>query len=351
MRSILNFFKPKTQVKEIQNETTQNEISNINNNEIEGINKHKEEIKNYEESPTRARRNEALDESTDGIEIRIYQRKKPEVIKKRAKQNRKHHYFCLLPHFNIKIGSNSCFKVLTGTIFAYPAYFCLLLFIFLLIIVALICYFSYLLVYTRTVNNSYFSKCTSNNDCNSLVGLGCSAENQVCNCPAGYIKGRCDCSRGTYWDGVRCSPWMQYKQAGCAGDYNCDPTKELKCVNQACVCVPPKYWNSTANTCDFAFLGCFSESTGTGRYYIGALNTFRRMFYIVDMCTSYCRNINNNYSLIYTYGDNLNYCWCLSALASPTPITCDVQCLGKNGKSYWCGNSGGAWFHRAIYLS
>ena len=78
---------------------------------------------------------------------------------------------------------------------------------------------------------------------------------------------------------------MQYMQSGCIDDFNCDQTKELKCVNQTCQCVAPKYWNTTTAKCDFVFFGCFFDNTGGGSWFFQAQNIYRRMYYIVDVCT------------------------------------------------------------------
>lgn len=264
---------------------------------------------------------------------------------------RQHTFFCRCENLNKKLRPSSFCKFLVNSFCAYPLYYSTLAMLLTFGLLGVLGYFSYLLIYTKTNNNLYFAKCGSSKDCNTIVGLGCSAENGLCNCPATYIKGRCDCTLGTYWNGTACSQWLSYQQKGCAKDFNCDQSKELKCVNQTCQCVPPKYWNTTSNMCDFNFLGCFNDNTAGSSTIMSSQNVYRKMFYFIDMCINFCRNLNYNLTLVWLGGGNSNGCLCAFTYVSSTPVSCDISCLTKNTKSYWCGNSNGNNNFRAIYVN
>jgi hypothetical protein len=273
---------------------------------------------------------------------------KPDLTRKKLKLKRREAYSCLCAKLNEKLGSTSMIKTCINSLFATPAYIFSIIVLIGCIMLIMIIILTYFCIKVETTNKSYFAKCTSNSDCNNLLGLQCSAENGLCKCPAYQTKGRCDCSVGYFWNGTECARLMQYLETGCSGDYNCDKTKYLKCLNKVCTCETNKNWDSTTQTCRYNYLGCYEDSTYGTATHLFTQNSNRKMFYFVDMCITTCKNYYTNYSSIFVYGSN-NYCYCLRSFPFNKPINCDTKCIGKNGEEYFCGGTA-TWAYRAVYF-
>ena len=254
-------------------------------------------------------------------------------------------YSCLCKDLNIKLSSYSAFKLCFNSLFASPCYMCFIYFIFACLAIVTIAVLAFLIINYETSNKSYFAFCKSNSDCNSLIGLQCSAENGLCNCPAVNTKGHCDCNVGYYWNGVKCTQLMQYLDTGCSADFMCDQTKYLVCLNNTCTCGSNKVIDST-KTCKYNYMGCYNDfNSFNSSWYI--YSQYIQMFYFVDTCIETCTNLQTTYSAVYVSGSSTR-CWCLSSYFSSTPATCDIKCIGKKNELYPCGSSSSI-YNRAIY--
>ncbi len=78
--------------------------------------------------------------------------------------------------------------------------------------------------------------------------------------------------------------------------------------------------------------------TQTCRWNLISINANRKLIYFVDMCINTCKNLNSNYSSVYTTSVT-NYCYCLSRPALNVTKNCDIKCIGKNNEQYVCGSS------------
>ena len=81
-----------------------------------------------------------------------------------------------------------------------------------------------------------------------------------------------------------------------------------------------------------------------------------QLIYFVDFCVTGCRFKGFNYTTVYRWWNNPNLysnCYCVTTFnfGSPNPTSCDLTCLSRDGERYSCGNSGGTWWLRSVYLN
>ena len=239
---------------------------------------------------------------------------------------------CLCVSLNSKLKKKSCLKPITTTLFGFPVYIWTFTCFFIIAAVITITVLTYYLMVPKSLS-SYYGACSANKDCNTTIGLHCTSQDNECSCPAKNTKGRCDCSAGTYWNGYKCTLLTQYNQS-CSWDYNCDQSKDLKCINKTCSCVAPRYWNATSGYCDFIYIGCFIDNINSFQWSFRA-PFGQRMFYFVDMCVDMCYRSNRKYAGITISTNNL--CACFNTIITSSPISCDIMCYGTNGRYYPCG--------------
>ena len=243
-------------------------------------------------------------------------------------------YSCLCPEISKKLDDFYLMRTLTNFLYGFPMFMWLGIGAFILTETGIIVWLSYTLLSPKTVTQVYYSKCSANTDCNTALGLICATQDQLCNCPLYYMKGRCDCTSGNYWNGKKCTRILQNNQTGCTSHHNCDQSKELKCLNNICKCAPPKQWNSSLNACDFVFERCAYENVGV-EWMVTAVKSARQD-YFVDMCTEICYKTRYTYALIGVLSSS-NYCMCANSYTSLMNWGCNTYCLGLNGLYYPCG--------------
>ena len=96
---------------------------------------------------------------------------------------------------------------------------------------------------------SYFSYCTSNSQCDAVLGLKCMTSlTSVGNCPTTSVLNRCDCANEYYYDFTigMCNAVKDYYRP-CTSDCECDTSKGLQCNNNYCGCKPYTWYNN--NNC------------------------------------------------------------------------------------------------------
>jgi hypothetical protein len=263
------------------------------------------------------------------------------------KRNEIYHFMCIKLNrlFRSQSIQNLCVKTFIGS----PIYIHL---IFITLFFGLIGTISTLYVLsipkTKTeINNSYFTNCSSNSDCDSLKGLQCSAQDGVCSCPAYKTKGHCDCSKGYYWSGYECRRLLQYLETGCTADYMCESykTKYIYCINRTCQCESHKIFDTTSQKCKYHYLGCFFDwNWGYNNYFYYATSTA-----VIDACINACRIRSFKYTILFK-SVNFN-CNCASSVSfsSPSSTSCDTKCLGKDRELYPCANIWGDSNYKSVY--
>lgn len=239
-------------------------------------------------------------------------------------------FLCLFGETNAK---RKCYKsqldLCTNHLCGCPVFVWSLFGLLNLLLIGCIIYLSVALIQLSTINMGYFSKCSTNADCNLSMGLQCASQDHTCDCPAGLTKGRCDCNLGTYWSGTECKRKLSFNQSGCVHDYNCDVEKGLLCINFTCQCKKPKYWDSNQGMCDYYYEGCYN--------FWGISSTqifFRRTapHYFAETCVERCYAYNFTYAIL--FWNNVQRCSC--GFTKPTSsATCNIYCSGE--KPRYCG--------------
>ena len=258
-------------------------------------------------------------------------------------------YSCLCVFINTKLEPNGILKPLFNSLVAFPAYVLSLLLLLFCLAIAAIILLACLIVRFQIVNKSYFAPCSYNSDCDSTLGLQCSASDKTCNCPAVITKGHCDCSSGYYWNGTKCNVALQYLATGCSADYMCDQTKYLVCKNTICTCNTSKIYDSSTQTCRYNYVGCYNDpNTYNVNWQIYSPYSSGQMFYFVDICISTCRNLDKIYSSVFSWGNNR--CYCQDSINTSVKATCELNCIGKNNEVYSCGSSS-SWIYRSYYIN
>jgi hypothetical protein len=145
-------------------------------------------------------------------------------------------YNCMCVKLNELFRTQSIPKFCLNTLIGSPIYIQFISTALFLGLISSITTLYILSIPVAQINNSYFANCSSNSDCNSSKGLHCSAQDGICSCPAYKTKGRCDCSKGYYWNGYECRRLYQYLETGCTADWMCDSykTKYIYCINRTC---------------------------------------------------------------------------------------------------------------------
>ena len=265
-------------------------------------------------------------------------------------RKRREIYSCLCVNLNEIFESKSIFKIFISSMFSVPNYICIFRLILALMIIATIIALTMLNQQALSVNKSYFSNCSSNNDCDNLRGLQCSSKDGVCNCPAIKTKGHCDCSYGYFWNGTQCALLLQYNQTGCSANFMCDQTKNLVCINKLCTCYSPKIMDPLTLTCRYNYLGCYFINTTNIGYALNSISA--RMSYYVDLCAYTCQYKGSNFSTLMVTNNQgmLGRCYCWNNLTLSLSGTCDLFCAGKNGEAYGCGSSTSSQYHSVYKL-
>jgi hypothetical protein len=288
------------------------------------------------------------DKITDEVDKKIVEKKKKDdhKINESISYLRKKYYLFHSPEDeeNQNLPTNSvCAFCCLRQFYGFPCYIWSILFILFLTVITIFIWTLSSVIYIQNLNRSYFSTCSSNSDCDVNLLLHCAVENS-CMCPASLSSGRCDCSPGYYWDGISCSLLLPYGSTKCANDYNCDPTKFLKCVNQTCSCGYQKEWIS--GICDYVYIGCYNDSiTTTSQMFVSQTS---RINYFVESCIDTCKKKSAKYSLI-NYYNSLNTCYCSDSFDTRTKLTCDIICPGDISSGRICGSSNGVSNIYAIY--
>ena len=266
---------------------------------------------------------------------------KENQTKIKPNHKRKEIYSCLCTKLNEKFKS-----IWINQLFGSPCYVSFLLTIIGISTITTIIVLSQ--VVNTKLNRSYFGNCTSNSDCDNLLGLSCSGQDGSCNCPAGKTKGHCDCSKGYFWNGLKCTKVMQYLDTGCSSNYMCDQSKYLSCLNKTCTCDALKIFDTVSKTCKYNYLGCFPDWSNQNSWYI--VSPTYRMPFFVDSCISGCKLRGFTYSHVYWSG-GYHRCYCFNSLATvtlSTPFTCEAICVGWHGEQYSCGSSSSP-YYKSIY--
>jgi hypothetical protein len=266
-----------------------------------------------------------------------------------TKMERNDTYSCMCVKLNELFRTRSIPKFCLNSLIGSPIYIQFISTVVFLGLIVTIATLYVLSIPVAQINNSYFANCSSNSDCNSSKGLQCSAQDGICSCPAYKTKGRCDCSKGYYWNGYECRRLYQYLETGCNADWMCDSykTKYIYCINRTCKCESYKIFDTTAQKCKYNYLGCFYDgSFSTISYFSYAVNM--PLIYFLDFCVTGCRLKGFNYTTMFKSINSLCNCVAAVNFANPRPSDCDTTCLGKDGERYSCGNTND-WRIRSVY--
>jgi hypothetical protein len=251
----------------------------------------------------------------------------------------KKRFFCLCSENLIKTRFHkTAFKELAISMCGFPAYIWLTTCLIFLSIISLFVWLTVANYYVQ--NKGYFATCSSNNDCDLVKGLQCSSQDGDCNCPARNTKGRCDCSKGNYWNGQDCSLQLGLNSSGCIYDYQCDQKKDLVCLNSICTCRAPKKWIANESKCDYNYYGCFWDNTlqGTYLYYSRSPNPA----YFVEFCLENCYKNGFKFATVF-FSNPYTYCSCRATITSNTQDPrCNLLCRGIT-RSWVCGASNPWW--------
>jgi hypothetical protein len=240
----------------------------------------------------------------------------------------------------------SAFKICTNTLFGVPLHSFLAIIALNLVLITAFLLLLSSTISIKTVNNRYYSPCSSNSDCDSTLGLHCSTQVSVCNCPARNTIGKCDCNQGNYWNGSKCATVSNY-QSECTHDFNCDTTKRLTCINGICSCAKPRIWLNTTLTCDYSYLGCYNDNYTNSMF--AAANNNSRMAYFVETCASYCSALGIKYALVSS--EKFNLCYCQSTFTNAIVLLCGNYCPGITAAGYLCGiYSQNSFSIKSVYL-
>ena len=265
---------------------------------------------------------------------------------KKIQPNKKRNeiYSCLCTKLNEKFKS-----IWINQLFGSPCYVSFLLTIIGISTITTIIVLSQ--VVNTKLNRSYFANCTSNSNCDNLLGLSCSAQDGSCNCPAGKTKGHCDCSNGYFWNGSKCTKVMQYSDTGCSSNFMCDQSKYLSCVNKTCKCGTLKVFDIVSQTCRFNYLGCYYDINNGGNCYITAL--FNQMPYFIDTCINTCKSKMFNFTSVFIWGSNSPRCNCQNTVNFNLAGFCEMICIDRNGEKYTCGSitGGNNGYSRSVFLN
>ena len=251
---------------------------------------------------------------------------KENQTKIKPNHKRKEIYSCLCTKLNEKFKS-----IWINQLFGSPCYVSFLLTIIGISTITTIIVLSQ--VVNTKLNRSYFGNCTSNSDCDNLLGLSCSGQDGSCNCPAGKTKGHCDCSNGYFWNGSKCTKVMQYLDTGCSSNFMCDQSKYLSCLNKTCKCEALKVFDKVSQTCRFNYLGCYVDTTSSTTYLYAIFN---QMPFFVDACINTCKLKLFNFSTVFI--SSLTRCNCQNTFNTNSPAQCEMNCFGKNGDKNSCGS-------------
>jgi hypothetical protein len=255
----------------------------------------------------------------------------------------KKRFFCLCSDNLIKTRFHkTAFKDIAISMCGFPAYVWLTISLIFLSIISLFVWLTVANYYVQ--NKGYFATCNSNNDCDLVKGLQCSVydgETSTRN-----TKGRCDCSKGNYWNGQMCSLQLSLNSSGCTHDYQCDQTKDLVCLNRVCTCKAPKRWITNESKCDYNYLGCFNDwSDQSYSYYSRRSNPA----YFVEFCLENCHKNGFKFATVFFLNSN-TYCSCKTAYWSNNPDTrCNLLCGGYT-RPWVCGHSS-TWHLRPFFTT
>jgi hypothetical protein len=110
------------------------------------------------------------------------------------------------------------------------------------------------------LKKEYTVSCASSGECNDAVGLTCPSSTGICNCPVTSIPIFCDCQRLVnseyYWNGSSCNTAKPIDQTctNSSTNYMCQTlTQGTICSNTSgsykCECAYLKYYNYITNFC------------------------------------------------------------------------------------------------------
>ena len=242
--------------------------------------------------------------------------------------------------------SSVCSYCCLKQFYGMPCYIWTIIFLLLVTAFAILIWLFASVIYFQNLNKSYFVSCTSNNDCDVNLLLHCAVENSACMCPASLSTGRCDCSPGYYWSGTKCSLLLKYNDTKCANDYNCDPTKFLRCINETCTCGYQKEWNPNLGICDYVYVGCYNDTRTVSTLMFSSQTP--RLEYFVEICIDTCKKKSSKYAMV-NYYSSINSCYCSNTYNNTTSASCDIYCAGSVSTGRICGSSTVSVDDKAVY--